>query len=59
MIINNIEEVNEKIKDLKKIKSNLRQKLNNYQDEFSKTHNRKIKFVTDRIPVENEYKEYK
>jgi len=30
-----------------------------YQDEFYKTHNRKIKYHKDVLPVEREYKEYK
>ena len=44
---------------LKKVRSELRVKLETYQDDFMKNHNRKIRYRQDIIPVENDYNLYK
>lgn len=44
---------------LRKVRGELRIKLENYQDEFMRNHNRKIRYRQDIIPVENDYNYYK
>ena len=44
---------------IKKEKNNLTQMLRNYQNEFQKTNNRKVKWTKDIKPVEKEYNKYK
>jgi predicted RNase H-like nuclease (RuvC/YqgF family) len=52
-------EIAKKIEELKRSRSELRDKLNNFQNEFSNLHHRKIRFHRDIAPVEKEYKMYK
>ncbi|CAK63134.1 unnamed protein product (macronuclear) [Paramecium tetraurelia] len=52
-------EIQKRIEDLKKTRAELREKLNNFQNEFTTTHNRRIRFHKDIAPVEKEYKLYK
>ncbi|KAL4452962.1 hypothetical protein ABPG74_002527 [Tetrahymena malaccensis] len=47
------------IEELKKVRADLRDKLHNYQSEFFKNHNRRIRYHKDIQPVENEYRQYK
>jgi len=47
------------LEGLKVKRSQLREKLHNYQIEFTKNHNRKIRYHKDIEPVEEEYKRYK
>jgi len=44
---------------IKKEQNNLTQMLRNYQNEFLKTNNRKVKWTKDIKPVEKEYNKYK
>jgi hypothetical protein len=44
---------------IKKEQNNLTQMLRNYQNEFQKTNNRKVKWTKDIKPVEKEYNKYK
>jgi hypothetical protein len=44
---------------IKKEQLNLTQMLRNYQNEFQKTNNRKVKWTKDIRPVEKEYNKYK
>ena len=44
---------------IKKEQNNLTQLLRNYQNEFQKTNNRKVKWTKDIKPVEKEYNKYK
>ena len=44
---------------IKKEQNNLTQMLRNYQNEFQKTNNRKVKWTKDIRPVEKEYNKYK
>ena len=46
-------------KDIKKEQKDLKDKLRNYQNEFQKSNNRKVKFLKDITPVEREYQKYK
>ena len=46
-------------KDIKKEQKDLKDKLRNYQNEFQKSNNRKVKFLKDITPVEKEYQKYK
>ena len=48
-----------KIADYKKERGVLRDKLDKYQKEFSRLHNRKIKYRNDIKPVADEFKRYK
>jgi len=52
-------ELKKRLEDLKKIKNDLRNKLHNYQQNFTKDNNRKIKYHKDISPVEEDYKRYK
>ncbi|EAR98297.1 hypothetical protein TTHERM_00285280 (macronuclear) [Tetrahymena thermophila SB210] len=47
------------IEELKRLRADLRDKLHNYQSEFFKNHNRRIRYHKDIQPVENEYRQYK
>ncbi len=49
----------DKIEEFKKERAGLRTKLDKYQKEFSKLHNRKIKYRADIKPVADEFKRYK
>ncbi|EAS03951.1 hypothetical protein TTHERM_00456890 (macronuclear) [Tetrahymena thermophila SB210] len=51
--------IEQKINLMKRKRVQLREQLQVYQDDFYRTHNRKIKYHRDILPVENEYKEYK
>ena len=53
------EEARKKLEILDAVKTAMREKLHNYQVEFTKNNNRKIKYHKDIIPVEEEYKRYK
>ena len=44
---------------IKKEQNNLTTMLRNYQNEFQRTNNRKVKWTKDIKPVENEYNKYK
>ena len=44
---------------IKNEQNNLTQMLRNYQNEFQKSNNRKVKFLKDITPVEKEYQKYK
>lgn len=44
---------------LKKEQNNLTMMLRKYQNDFQRTNNRKVKWLKDIRPVENEYKKYK
>ena len=44
---------------IKKEQNNLTLMLRKYQSEFQRTNNRKVKWLKDIKPVENEYKQYK
>lgn len=44
---------------MKKLRSQIREKLYVYQNEFTRNNNRKILYHKDILPVEKEYKEYK
>ena len=44
---------------IKNEQNNLTQMLRNYQNEFQKTNNRKVKWAKDIKPVEKEYNKYK
>ena len=46
-------------KDIKKEQKDLKDMLRNYQNEFQKSNNRKVKFLKDITPVEREYQKYK
>ena len=46
-------------KDIKKEQKDLKDMLRNYQNEFQKSNNRKVKFLKDITPVEKEYQKYK
>ena len=52
-------ELKKRLEDLKKTKNDLRNKLHNYQQSFTKDNNRKIKYHKDIAPVEEDYKRYK
>ncbi|EGR31678.1 hypothetical protein IMG5_104540 [Ichthyophthirius multifiliis] len=56
---NSLNVVDEKIAQLKLKRQILKEKLQIYQDEFQKMHNRKIRYHKDIIPVEQEYQQYK
>lgn len=47
------------IEEFKKERALLRVKLDKYQKDFFKTHNRKIKYRNDIKPVAEEFKRYK
>jgi hypothetical protein len=53
------EQILKQLDELKHQRNTLRDKLYQYQQEFTKSNNRKIKFHKDIVPVENEYKRYK
>ena len=44
---------------LKQQRNDLRVKLHDFQAEFLRTHNRRIRFHRDIAPVEADYKKYK
>eukprot|EP01094_Clydonella_sp_ATCC50884_P014334 TRINITY_DN2471_c6_g1_i1.p1 TRINITY_DN2471_c6_g1~~TRINITY_DN2471_c6_g1_i1.p1 ORF type:complete len:629 (+),score=207.09 TRINITY_DN2471_c6_g1_i1:355-2241(+) len=48
-----------KYKALKKEKRKLQLKLHEYQNEFFKKHGRKVQYLEDRLPVQEEYERYK
>ena len=52
-------ELKKRLEELKKSKNDLRNKLHNYQQSFTKDNNRKIKYHKDIAPVEEDYKRYK
>lgn len=52
-------EMKAELERLRKVRGELRIKLENYQDEFMRNHNRKIRYRQDIIPVENDYNYYK
>ena len=54
-----INDLKKKLDELKKTKNELRNKLHNYQQNFTKDNNRKIKYHKDISPVEDDYKRYK
>lgn len=54
-----LNEIKKRLDDLKKLKNDLRNKLHNYQQNFSQDNNRKIKYHKDIAPVEEDYKRYK
>jgi len=54
-----LNEVKRLLEELRNERSELRVTLHNFQSEFSRTHNRKIRYHKDIAPVENEYKRYK
>ena len=45
--------------DIKSEQSKLRETLHEYQNEFQRTNNRKVKYTSDIVPVKNEYNRYK
>lgn len=47
------------MEEFKKERTNLRTKLDKYQKEFFRLHNRKIKYRNDIKPVADEFKRYK
>ena len=53
------EETTRRIEELKKERSELKATLHNFQQEFSQTNHRRIRYHKDIAPVENEYKRYK
>jgi hypothetical protein len=53
------EQYRKQLAELMSAKTQLRERLHSYQQEFTKNNNRKIKFHKDIAPVENEYKKYK
>ena len=55
----NERELKKQIHDYMKERKNLRKVLDNFQKEFLKTYNRKLKFTKDIAPVANEFKRYK
>ena len=56
---NQVESSNSKLEELKAERNRLREKLHKYQAEFTKNHNRKIRYHKDIEPIEEEYKRYK
>ena len=56
---NDIKDLEKEYFNIKKEQSEITIKLKNYQKEFQKTNNRKVKWVKDIKPVENDYKKYK
>ena len=44
---------------MKKEKRKLQLKLHEYQNEFQKKHGRKVQYLEDRLPVQEEYERYK
>lgn len=57
--LTNLEDMKTELERLKKVRGDLRVKLENYQDEFMRNHNRKIRYRQDIIPVESDYNLYK
>lgn len=53
------ENLKKKLEDLKAERNQLREKLHNYQTEFTRNNNRKIRYHKDIEPVEADYKRYK
>jgi len=53
------EQLKKVLDEFKGKRSLLREKLHNYQVEFTKNHNRKIRYHKDIEPVEEEYRKYK
>ena len=53
------EQLKRSLEEIKVKRSQLREKLHNYQIEFTRNHNRKIRYHKDIEPVEEEYKRYK
>ena len=48
-----------KLQELKKTRNGLRDVLHNYQQEFTRSNNRKIRYQKDIQMVEKEYNDYK
>lgn len=55
----NSAELEGKLGELRAERAELRKLLHNFQVEFSRTNNRKIRYHSDVTPVENEYNRYK
>jgi hypothetical protein len=55
----NMDQLRKQLEELKQVRSQLKEKLHNYQVEFQRNNNRKIKYHKDIAPVEHEYKKYK
>jgi site-specific recombinase XerD len=53
------ERIEQLISNIKVERKRLREQIENYQREFEQINNRRIRFVRDIAPIENEYKKYK
>ena len=58
-VIENERDLKKQIHDFMKERKNLRKVLDNFQKEFLKTYNRKLRFTKDIAPVATEFKRYK
>jgi hypothetical protein len=47
------------IAKIKSERRELREKIESYQQEFERNNHRKIRYVRDIAPIDNEYKKYK
>lgn len=55
----NKEELEARIRNIKNERKELRERIESYQAEFERTHNRRIKYVRDIQPIDAEYRRYK